>query len=364
VRPGAHLTFPLAAAFLAGCASFPLRPFEGVIRVAPDGRSFEVAPSGERFVAWGFNYTRGDRLLEDFWEAEWPEIRADFAEMKALGANVVRIHLQLAKFMRDAETPDEASLERLEAIAALAEETGLYLDVTGLGAYRWEDTPGWYFALGEEERWAAHATFWEAVASRLARSPAIFCYDLMNEPIVPAVVAGPGQLLTGEFGGFYFIQLITLDPAGRAPEEIARRWIRRMTEAIRRHDERHLITLGALPPTPELGYFSGFAPALLAEELDFVSVHAYPGTPGLADAAAIVRGFAAGKPVVVEETFLLYVDGDAFEAFFRSVGDLAAGWIGFYWGEPPESLRPPRDVRQALELEWLELFRRLGPPGH
>ena len=29
------------------------------------------------------------------------------------------------------------------------------------------------------------ARFWQAVAARCAASPAVFCYDLMNEPVVP-----------------------------------------------------------------------------------------------------------------------------------------------------------------------------------
>lgn len=43
---------------------------------------------------------------------------------------------------------------------ALAEETGLYLDVTGLGCYRKSDTPAWYDALDEAARWQAQAKFW------------------------------------------------------------------------------------------------------------------------------------------------------------------------------------------------------------
>jgi hypothetical protein len=358
------LALAAAAAPLAGCALAPL-PFGRSrmewIRVAPDGSGFEQRPSGRRFRAWGFNYTRGDRLLEDFWESEWAELAEDFREMKALGANVVRIHLQVGKFLRDPETPDAAALDRLERIAELAEEVGLYLDVTGLGAYRKADTPAWYFALDEEARWAAHARFWEAVAERLAGSAAIFCYDLMNEPIAPSSRIEPDQLLTGEFGGYHFIQQIALDPAGRSQDEIARAWIRRMTGAIRRHDAHHPITVGALPPAPGVGHFSGFTPELLAEELDFVSVHVYPEEERLAEAVAVVNGFAVGKPPLIEETFLLYSGEEGFERFFRETDGLVAGWIGFYWGRSPEELAEPADIRAALERAWLDLFRRLGP---
>jgi hypothetical protein len=364
--PLARFALTLATAgipLLSGCALAPLpwapAPREW-IRPASDAPRFEHVPSGRPFRAWGFNYTRGDRLLEDFWESEWPELAEDFREMEALGANVVRIHLQLGKFLRDPETPDEAALDRLERLAELAEEVGLYLDVTGLGAYRKADTPAWYFGLDEEARWAAHATFWEAVAERLAGSPAIFCYDLINEPVAPASVVEPDQLLPGEFGGYHFIQQLTLDPAGRSPGEIARAWIRRMTAAIRRHDAYHPITVGALPPAPGFGHFSGFTPELLAEELDFVSVHVYPEEEKIAEAVTVVKGFAVGKPLLVEETFLLYSGEEGFERFFRETEGFVAGWIGFYWGRSPEELAQPEDIRAALERAWVELFQRLG----
>ena len=61
------------------------------VRVAQDTRSFVRGSSGEPFVPWGFNYDHDEngRLLEDYWDKEWPKVEADFREMKQLGANVV-----------------------------------------------------------------------------------------------------------------------------------------------------------------------------------------------------------------------------------------------------------------------------------
>jgi hypothetical protein len=69
------------------------------------------------FVAWGFNYDHDEkgRLLEDYWTAEWPKVEEDFHEMKELGANVVRVHLQVGKFMRQPDAPNDVSLDRLLA---------------------------------------------------------------------------------------------------------------------------------------------------------------------------------------------------------------------------------------------------------
>src|SRR5688572_13865584 len=85
----------------------------GLVRVAPDGRGFVVGPEARPFRPLGFNYDHDEsgRLLEDYWVEEWPKVEADFREMKELGANVVRIHLQTGRFLKGADEPDAAALE-------------------------------------------------------------------------------------------------------------------------------------------------------------------------------------------------------------------------------------------------------------
>ncbi len=145
---------------------------EGV-RVSADRRSFILGESNARFMPWGFNYDHDEsgRLLEDYWEREWPKVEEDFREMKHLGANVVRVHLQLCRLMASAEKPNEASLDRLGRLVALAEKMGFYLDITGLACYRRKDVPKWYDDLSEKDRWDVQARFWEAVAERLRQEP-------------------------------------------------------------------------------------------------------------------------------------------------------------------------------------------------
>src|SRR5262245_38711231 len=114
---------PLRAARVAA----PSSPSLELIRPSKDGTHFVGATSGKRFVVWGVNYDHDDagRLLEDYWEKEWATVAEDFGEIKALGANVVRIHLQLAKFMDAADRPNAANLARLGKLVRLAEATGL-----------------------------------------------------------------------------------------------------------------------------------------------------------------------------------------------------------------------------------------------
>ncbi len=337
------------------------------VRVAADGKGFVLAGSGKPFTPWGLNYGNAGRLIEDFWDTDWATVARDFRDMKALGANVVRVHLQFGKFMDGPDRPNARALGRLGRLLDLAGQTGLYLDITGLGCYRKADVPAWYDRLTEEDRWAAQARFWGAVAARCAKSPAVFCYDLMNEPFAGGGDKKPGEWYSGKLlGGYDFVQWIALDVKGRPREEIARAWIKRLSAAIRAHDKDHLITVGLLPWMPGWGHLSGFVPAKVAPELDFVSVHIYPEKGKVDDALHVLKQFAVGKPVVVEETFPLACSAAELEEFLKRSRGTACGWMGHYDGLTPERLAALKQERsltigQALYLEWLKLFRRLKP---
>jgi hypothetical protein len=331
------------------------------IQVSRDGKRLEFSASGKAFVPWGFNYDHDapGRLLEDYWLTEWPTVEEDFREMKELGANVVRIHLQFGKFMETADKPNAASLGQLAKLLDLATRTGLYLDLTGLGCYHKADVPAWYDALDEQARWAAQANFWAAIAKQCKDNPAVFCYDLMNEPVVAGGKRKPGEWLGGAFAGKHFVQFITLDAAGRAPHAVAGDWIRTLTQAIRQHDRRSLITVGLVDWSLDRpGLRSGFVPDKIAADLDFLCVHLYPKQGEVPKAIETLRGFAVGKPVVIEETFPLQAGLPEFGQFIAESRGIAAGWIGFYWGKPPAELRKSKSIGDAILLRWLEFFQR------
>lgn len=329
------------------------------IRVAPQGQGFVFAKSGQPFIPWGFNYDHDEsgRLLEDYWDAEWDKVREDFAEMKQLGGNVVRIHLQFGKFMETADTPREAALVQLAKLVTLAEEQQLYLDVTGLGCYHKADVPAWYDALTESQRWESQAVFWKAVAARVKGSPAIFCLDLMNEPIVAGGARKAGDWLGPAFGGKHFVQAITLDSAGRPRPDIAKAWIEHLVAAIRTVNQEHLITVGLVDWSLERpGLTSGFVPEKCCDKLDFLCVHIYPKTGKLEEAHATVKGFQIGKPVVLEETFPLGCTAEELLQFLDDSRGELHGCISFYWGSPPEVLKQGKTITDALVAQWLERF--------
>ena len=338
------------------------------VRTEAHGHGFVAGEPPQVFRPWGLNYGNAGRLIEDFWEQEWQTVVDDFAKMKALGANVVRVHLQFPKFMHSATGPDAAALKKLTDLLALAETSGLYLDLTGLACYRTEDVPKWYDATNEAERWAAQAVFWEAVAKTCAGHSAVFCYDLINEPLSPAGKRDSGMWYSGKkLGDYDFLQLISLDSAGRSRTEVARQWIRMLTKAIRKHDQRTPVTVGLLPTVAGWGDMSGFIPAELAGELDFISGHIYPESGKPNDAIERTTTFSVGKPVVIEETFAMSCAKEELAQYLARSAQWADGWMMHYDGQTLAELAALEKTKEwtIAKAVWqgsLEVFKA-GPPA-
>ena len=359
--------FPLlivAPFLLTSCASPPQGAALPRIIVAPTGNSFITARSKERFVPWGVNYGNAGRLMEDFWVHDWPTLAGDFHEIKQMGGNSVRLHLQFGKFMDAPDQLNPLALKQLQRLLKLAEHTGLYLDLTGLACYRPTDVPAWYDQLDDAARWEAQAVFWRAIAHECAGSPAVFCYDLMNEPISPGQTEKwySGQLL----GGYDFIQFIARNPANTNREQLAVAWTRKLAGVIRAADANALVTVGLLPWDLKWKHLSAFVPGEIAPYLDFISVHLYPDTKQPDAALLALRECAVGKPVLIEETFALSCTVPELEKFLHASRKIACGWIWHYDGrtvaqyerlEPTQRLTPAQVIWRAN----LKSFIRLGP---
>ncbi|MDB6023852.1 MAG: ugpQ 2 [Verrucomicrobiales bacterium] len=162
------------------------------------------------------------------------------------------------------------------------------------------------------------------------------------------------------------MQAISLDRGDRTRSAVAAAWISKLTKAIRREDQRHLITLGFLPNSAEASGGSGFPPREVARDLDFVSVHLYPKPGHLTEDLALLRQFAIGKPLVIEETYPMPASAADLKTFLEASIRIANGWIGFYWGKPPAELRESKQIGDHILLSWLTVFKELNhsnPPG-
>jgi hypothetical protein len=325
------------------------------VGISPDNKGFVLVPSGEKFVPWGHNYAAEG--LDSPAKRSLEKIESDFADFRNMGANVARIHLQFPLFMDGPDKPNAAALDRLRQVLALGEKQGIYLDITGLACYQPKERAAWYDAMSDKDRWATQARFWETIAATCAKSPAVFCYDLANEPIV--LGERKDGWYTGRLGEFDFLQRLSLDQQNRPRDDIARDWTRMMVAAIRKHDRQHLITIGMLPAW-------GVSQKAVGPDLDFIAVHIYPEKGKVDNALETLKRFDVGKPIVVEETFALSCGVPELRQFLLRSRGLAAGWIGHYPHESSvelEALRQSKKITlpQAMYLDWFELFREIGP---
>ena len=350
-------------------------------RITVSGETFVGATSGRPYTPWGFQLpTR----IEEYDDQDFPRLVGDLREMKRLGGNAVRLLLQFVELVDPPSpgfpdgTPNTDSLDWLADTLVAAEETGLYLVLTGLGIEDDALQPAWYDNRDEAGRWAAQRVFWGAVAGVAKDSPAVLAYDLMNEPVVNS----PTGWCAGSFGGLCFAQALTLTPGGRTNVEIAQAWIQEMRQAIDgAGDAGRPVTVGMLP-----GGLTQFSHASVAGDLDFLCTHIYPSTGGVQPAINLAEhDKVAGQPLLVEETYIIPdltvppavwlptlddVAADE-EAFILGTRTTAAGWLGTYFGTtpleqamvpPPSCLIPAAVPNLAcvdpLNEAWVSLFVR------
>ncbi|MEP6514005.1 MAG: cellulase family glycosylhydrolase [Parafilimonas sp.] len=313
--------------------------------------------NGNPFFPWGFNYTNPVivDLVEDHWEQDtiWNYISRDFSEMKAYGANVVRIHLQYNKFMKDPYTPDAVSFTRLKRIVHIAETRQLYLLITGLGAYRAADQPLWYDSLSRDARWQTQALFWKAIAATVKNNSVVFAYDLMNEPVVASHCPGPDcDWLPGDdFGGYNFVQNISLKLRDLLKPTMDN-WIAQMTDSIRTVDKKTLITVGLLP----LGTINEYA-----DNLDFISTHIYPETGHLQTSENFVTDNQSDKPFLLEEISNLACDTTQLTIFLNDIPGKYNGLIGHYLGKTKKECHESGTIPDLIQAQFINWFQDENP---
>jgi len=324
------------------------------VKLSADKNAFVLEPSGMRYVPWGHNYASVDVMERLAKELE--RVEREFAAMKMAGTTVARVHPEMPAFFDGPDNVNAAAIQRLQQLLKIAEKSGIYLQITGLACYKINGRMAWYDALDDEGRWKAQEFFWSTIAEACTNSPAVFCYDLANEPSAGGKKADGWYM--GRMGDVEFCQRLTLDQAQRAGDDIFAEWTRRMIAAIRQHDQKHLITLGMLP-------FPGAYKAA-AEQLDFVSPHLYPKSNKVEEEIELLKKFDFGKPIVIGETFPLSCSAAEEREFLLKSRELAQGWIGHWPDESPEKLLELKqqgkiDLKQAIWLSWVELFREVGP---
>ena len=125
------------------------------VRVAADGRTFATS-EGKPFVPIGVNYYRpGTGWAPQVWKQFDPEATSqDFARMKQLGINCVRVFLTYGSFYTDAGQLRADGLAQFDQFLKLAEDASIYVHPTGPD--HWEGMPNWRpVQIGDESSLAA-----------------------------------------------------------------------------------------------------------------------------------------------------------------------------------------------------------------
>lgn len=340
------------------CAlAFALPCFNAVsmeqVKLSSDKRGFVLSPSGDRFTPWGHNYASVD-ILERL-STEPLRVEREFAEMKAAGTTVARIHPEMPRIMLGPKKADPIALEQITSLLRIAEKSGIHLMITGLACYKIDDRMAWYDSMDTSERWKTQCFFWETIAQTCAGSPAVFAYDLVNEPAATGTPADGWYM--GRMGEVEFCQRLSLDSERGSGDKVFREWTALMVAAIRSQDSTHLITMGMLP--------FPIAYKAATEKLDFVSPHLYPKEGRVDDEITLLQRFSWGKPVVIGETFPLSCSVEDERAFLLNSRPLAQGWLGHWPDESPERLATLKKDGQAtihnlIWFSWVELFEELG----
>jgi hypothetical protein len=349
------------------------------VRIAPDGRSFATT-DGVPFVPWGVNYYRpGTGWAPQVWQQfDAESTRRDFARLRELGANCVRVFLTFGSFYAERGRLAPEGLEKFDQFLALAEEAGLYVHPTGPD--HWEGVPEWARTdrIADERVLEALETFWRLFAARYRGRSVLFAYDLLNEPQVawdtPALrdkwrawlareYVTEEQLATawqrpGDAVSFGSAPVPPKqDASGSRPlldyqrfrEEIADTWTRRQVAAIKSADPDALVTVGLIQwSVPSVlggpSQYSAFRPERQARFLDFLEVHFYP----LAAGAYEYRGEAD------EQENLAYLECVAAEVA-RPGKPVVLAEFGWYGGGPPtfdNGRHPPATEEQ--QARWCQ----------
>src|SRR4029078_10700685 len=94
------------------------------------------ASSGRRFVPWGLSAP--EVIPETVWASDFGYLVDTFREVRRLGANTVRFGLQFAAFVGPPSagypdgTPNAANLALLQNTVDMAEQMGMYIELSGL----------------------------------------------------------------------------------------------------------------------------------------------------------------------------------------------------------------------------------------
>jgi endo-1,4-beta-mannosidase len=317
--------------------------------------------------------------------------------MNKLGVNCARVFLTTGSFQPTVDTVNEDALRKLDKLVEIARASRIRLMLTGPD--HWEGAaPYWRDdRFAGEQALKALEKFWTVVGGRYRGEPAIFAWDLLNEPHAPWFVEKWRPLwntwLQSTYNNMDALKIAwgaELKPTDKwgdvaVPENredsgntrlrdwqlfrehIADEWVRRQAEAIRKVDPTHLITVGYIQWSYPLfrggkpDIYSAFNPRRQVRWLDFITMHFYPlmGEPvhskeswdkNLTYLQAVLAYCHVGKPVVLGEygwygggapqQYPYFSEAEQarwIRAEIEASRSLACGWLSWPFADTPSS---------------------------
>jgi len=291
----------------------------------------------------GINYWPRRKAMYWWKEFDEDEVKEEFREIRDLKAKIVRFFLLWEDFQPKPDVVDQGSLAKLEIVLDYTHKYNLKamptLIVGHMSGVNW--APYWALSpirnsphpvissskitdLGirdiyeDPDMLNAELLLVRTVVSRFSEHPAIFAWDISNEP---------GHFLTPKSA------------------KAAKRWCSLIATEIRRVDPHHPLTLGLSGRS--LKYDIGFHVNELSSILDIISIHGYLGTvPGAdnpPDTDAIpflnvLMEHLTKKPVLLQEFGVPSVPAEEIDIYDRRRGILSYEDAAQYYREVLEKL--------------------------
>jgi len=155
------------------------------VKLSSDARGFSLHPSGKRFVPWGHNYASVDNL--ERLANDPADVEREFAEKRAAGTTVARIHPEMSRLLAGPEKADPVALDQMRRLLKIASQSGhpshgdgsCLLPKSRIGC---RGTMRWTNKIAGRHR----RSFGKRLQRRVPRAQPFFAYDLINEPAASA----------------------------------------------------------------------------------------------------------------------------------------------------------------------------------
>ncbi|WP_350275677.1 hypothetical protein [Kribbella sp. HUAS MG21] len=318
-------------------------------------------------LAFGVNYVPRDQWWNAWLDFDENSIADDLAAIAGLGCDHVRIQCLWPVFQPFPTSVSPTALSRLSSVLDRAHDAGLEVWVTVLNGFLsgWVFRPPWLprgSIFTDPAAIAAAGLLLRSVAEVVAAHPAGAGIDLGNEP----------NMLVG----------FESEPVTRQDLDA---WARDLVAAVRTAAPGLPVVLGA-DHQPWTTDHVGFSPALLANELDITTVHAWPYFSGFLghfgennDLAWSIGAYLAQvaaahqttpRPIWVQEIGVapdwlsrISVE-DAAERLIRHATSIPGVTALSWWAS--HDIRPDRGGFAQLEygLGLLDVNNRVKPVGH